>query len=115
MAKERLLPQSEALDYVKKLSGKRPSPSTFQRWRLRGVHGVKLRVMLITGTLYTKASWLEEFFERSAEAKLDKHSKKTRQGIRRSKMTELESEVDALLGSESDDLEKQVDALLEAS
>lgn len=42
--------------------GKRIHPSTFQRWRLRGVRSVKLASILVGGERYTSEESLQSFF-----------------------------------------------------
>ncbi len=41
--------------------GKRIHPSTFQRWRLRGVRGVKLASILVGGERYSSEEELQSF------------------------------------------------------
>ena len=42
--------------------GRRISPSTLHRWRLRGCRGIKLETLLIGGTRTTSAEALQRFF-----------------------------------------------------
>ena len=46
----------------------RPHISTLQRWRLRGIHGVKLETILCGGKRYTSHEALQRFFERTTAA-----------------------------------------------
>ena len=48
--------------------GKRIHPSTFQRWRLRGVRGVKLASILIGGERYSSEESLQTFFAATTAA-----------------------------------------------
>ncbi len=48
--------------------GKRIHPSTFQRWRLRGVRGVKLASILIGGERYSSEESLQLFFAATTAA-----------------------------------------------
>lgn len=48
--------------------GKRIHPSTFQRWRLRGVRGVKLLTVLTGGTRCTSVEALNRFFAATTAA-----------------------------------------------
>ena len=49
--------------WSKKHCGKRIHPSTFQRWRLRGVRGVKLASILIGGERFSSEEALQLFFD----------------------------------------------------
>ena len=42
--------------------GRRISPSTLHRWRLRGCRGIKLETLLIGGTRTTSEEALQRFF-----------------------------------------------------
>jgi len=44
--KSKLLPVATAVEYV---TGQRPNPSTLQRWRLKGVAGIKLNTVRVGG------------------------------------------------------------------
>jgi Protein of unknown function (DUF1580) len=48
--------------------GKRIHPSTFQRWRLRGVRGVKLASILVGGERYSSEESLQTFFAATTAA-----------------------------------------------
>ena len=48
--------------------GKRVHPSTFQRWRLRGVRGVKLASILVGGERYSSEESLQVFFAATTAA-----------------------------------------------
>ena len=54
--------------WTKKNLGNRVSPSTIQRWRLRGARGVKLESILAGGTRYTSVEALNRFFNASTAA-----------------------------------------------
>jgi hypothetical protein len=46
----------------------RPHQSTLQRWRLKGVHDVRLESCLLGGRRYTSLEALERFFEQTTAA-----------------------------------------------
>ncbi|MEQ8847990.1 DUF1580 domain-containing protein [Botrimarina sp.] len=56
--RERLLPLAD----VCKLLPNRPHRSTVERWRLRGVRGVRLETWLVGGCRYTSYEALDRFF-----------------------------------------------------
>ena len=46
---------------IKQRLGKRPSPATLWRWRLKGVSGVKLECVLVGGIWYSTAAAFAQF------------------------------------------------------
>lgn len=54
--------------WSKEHCGKRIHPSTFHRWRLRGVRGVKLASILIGGERYSSEEALQFFFDETTAA-----------------------------------------------
>ena len=48
--------------------GRRISPSTFHRWKLRGCRGIKLATILIGGQRCTSVEALQDFFEASTRS-----------------------------------------------
>ena len=90
---EEIFTQSQALDYCESLIGKRPAPSSWHRWRIKGVSGVRLETILISGRVLTSREALVRFFRESAVAKNQRLSKSTSEGIRKAKlMREAEAE-----------------------
>ena len=75
---ETLLTLSEAA----KLLPDRPHPSTLHRWRLNGVHGVRLESVQIGRKRYTSQEALARFIERSTAA-ADRQHGTSRQAERR--------------------------------
>ena len=59
---EILIPFCNLPAWSQKKTRKRSHPSTFQRWRSRGVHGVRLESILIGGERYTSEEALQRFF-----------------------------------------------------
>lgn len=55
------------LDWLPKLNGKGIGLSTVHRWAANGLRGKKLRTVRFGGSLCTRESWLEEFFEELAD------------------------------------------------
>ena len=55
-------------DYCEEHYGKRSNRSTYERWRRRGIRGVKLETYLHGGTRWTTAESLEQFFAESTAA-----------------------------------------------
>lgn len=45
-----------------------PHPSTLQRWRVRGIHGVRLETVLVGGIRYTSDEALQRFIEATTAA-----------------------------------------------
>ena len=60
---ETLIAFRELPSWCEKHLGRRISPSTLHRWRLRGCRGVKLETLLIGGTRTTSTEALQRFFE----------------------------------------------------
>ena len=54
--------------WTKKRLSRRFHPSTFQRWRIRGVHGIKLESVLVGGKRYTTEEALNRFFAATTAA-----------------------------------------------
>ena len=59
---ETLIAFSDLPGWCQKNLGRRISPSTLHRWRLRGCRGIKLETLLIGGTRTTSAEALQRFF-----------------------------------------------------
>lgn len=91
---EDLLDQTAALNYCKELSGKRPSPSTFHRWRMVGVANVRLETLLIANRCFTSRQALHRFFNKSSVAKSERLSKATSAGIAKAKRRRQEQAED---------------------
>ena len=77
--------QSQALDYCRQITGKRPAPSTWHRWKMKGVSGIRLETILINGNVLTSREALVRFFQASAIAKNKRHSQSTSAGIKKAK------------------------------
>ena len=95
---EDLLTMPQALDFVQSIDpdGERPHPSTIQRWRLRGIAGVKLKTWVFNGKRVTTKKWLLEFFDESSASKTERHSKRIRNGKRRAKVDRQREAAEAL-------------------
>jgi hypothetical protein len=68
VTKETLLPFSKTPSWTEKNLGKRISPATLHRWRLRGCRGVRLATILIGGQRCTSIEALQAFFEATTRA-----------------------------------------------
>lgn len=60
---ETLIAFREVPQWCEQTLGKRISPATIFRWRLRGVRGVKLETLLVGGTRFTSIEALHRFIE----------------------------------------------------
>ncbi|MDB2525764.1 DUF1580 domain-containing protein [Mariniblastus sp.] len=65
---ETLLSFSEIPSWTENNLGKRISPNTAHRWRLRGCRGVKLETILIGGTRTTSVEAISRFIKGSTLA-----------------------------------------------
>lgn len=65
---ETLIAFRDLPDWCKQHLGRRLSPSTLHRWRLRGCRGVKLETILVGGTRTTSADALARFFDATTRA-----------------------------------------------
>jgi hypothetical protein len=65
---ETLLPFSKTPAWTEAKLGKRISPATLHRWRLRGCRGVRLATILIGGQRCTSVEALQIFFEATTRA-----------------------------------------------
>ena len=65
---ETVVPFRELPKWTEKHFGKRKHPSTFHRWRLRGVRGVKLETILLGGIRFTSVEALNRFFAATTSA-----------------------------------------------
>ena len=59
---ENLISFRDLPSWCQKHLGRRISPSTLHRWRLRGCRGIKLETLLIGGTRTTSSEALQRFF-----------------------------------------------------
>lgn len=87
---ETIISINDAAKHVSKISGKKRNRSVIVRWINRGVSGVRLSAIRIGGDLHTSEEALNEFLNRSREARTKRHSQATAAGIRQS-----QSEIDA--------------------
>ena len=53
---------------AKERTGKRPSPGTVWRWRLKGCHGAKLEAVLVHGCWCTTKAAFADFIRRQSDA-----------------------------------------------
>ena len=65
---ESLIAFSDLPRWCEENIGRRISPSTLHRWRLKGCRGIKLETLLIGGIRTTSAEALQRFFDRSTVA-----------------------------------------------
>ena len=65
---ETLINFSDLSSWTESNLGRRVSPSTCHRWRLRGCRGVRLETLLVGGIRVTSVEALQRFFERSTRA-----------------------------------------------
>lgn len=66
--KETLIAFRDLPAWCQKNIGRRISPSTLHRWRLRGCRGVKLQTLLLGGQRTTSVEALQRFFSASTLA-----------------------------------------------
>ena len=59
---ETLIPFKDLPGWCEQNLGRRISPSTLHRWRLRGCRGIKLETLLIGGARTTSDAALQRFF-----------------------------------------------------
>lgn len=94
--KESIVSIDDAAKHVSKISGKKRNRAVLLRWINRGVSGVKLDAIRIGGEIFTSCEAINEFLNRSREARSRKHADATANGIRRAASTDIEAEAEAL-------------------
>ncbi len=65
----RLIPLSEIPGFLPLKNGKKIHLASIYRWTTKGLHGVRLKSVLLGGRQCTKFVWVEEFTERLAESR----------------------------------------------
>jgi hypothetical protein len=93
---ETIISIADAAKHVGKISGKNRNRSVIFRWISRGVSGVKLEAIRIGGEIFTSKEALNDFLNRSREARTKRHSVNTANGIRRAKNPNVEAEAEEL-------------------
>ena len=84
---EQIISVDEAAKHISKISGKKRNRHVILRWMNRGCSGVKLDSILIGGEIYTSREALNTFVNRSRQARTEKRSEETRQGIQRQRVS----------------------------
>ena len=92
---EAIISLLEGAEHISKISGKKRNKRVLIRWSNRGVAGVKLPTIRIGGELYTSQEKLNWFLNASREAKRQKQSTATKEGIAKAQ-NELEKKAQEL-------------------
>lgn len=94
--KQTIISIDDAANHVGKISGKKRNRSVIHRWINRGVSGVKLDAIRIGGEIFTSQEAVNDFLNRSREARTKKHSTATANGIRLAANPDIDAEAQEL-------------------
>ena len=94
--KQTIISIDDAAKHVGKISGKKRNRSVILRWINRGVSGVKLDAIRIGGEIFTSHEAVNDFVNRSREARTKRHSVNTVNGIRRANNPRVDAEAEEL-------------------